>query len=301
MAVFRPAGRRLWRAIRHRRAWVRSKIVYHRGPKTLVGAREPIFICGTGGSGTRAVAALLRELDCFIGGNLNLAMDSRDMGAFQRAWLGLYLDPSRRSMLERTPEPMANALEQALIRHRSAIAHPGALWAVKNPRSILLLPYLRARFPGMCVIHVVRDGRDMAFASNKKQFENFGHLLIPDQDNCGPLPVRLARFWSVTNIQAASLGAGLMAGHYLRVRLEDLCRDPAGSAAALASWIGNDEPDLAAAASVIRRPPSLGRWRAEDAEVIAEIESAGGLGLEAFGYFDDSHRESAAITPERPG
>ena len=40
----------------------------------------PIIIFGTGGSGTRVVAEIIREAGCFLGSNLNKALDNQDFG-----------------------------------------------------------------------------------------------------------------------------------------------------------------------------------------------------------------------------
>ena len=42
----------------------------------------PVVVFGTGGSGTRVVADILRQSGCFIGNNLNRALDNQDFGFF---------------------------------------------------------------------------------------------------------------------------------------------------------------------------------------------------------------------------
>ena len=51
----------------------------------------------------------------------------------------------------------------------------------KNPRSMFLLPFFDSYFPALKFIHIVRDGRDMAYSKNQNQLHKHGSTLL-DQD-----------------------------------------------------------------------------------------------------------------------
>ena len=57
-------------------------------------------------------------------------------------------------------------------------AAPGAAWAFKKPDLMNLLPFLLAAFPKMQVLHVVRDGRDMAFSHNHAPLRKYSTCLL---------------------------------------------------------------------------------------------------------------------------
>src|SRR3954471_11566351 len=56
-------------------------------PYPLVAMRDdPVVIGGTGGSGTRVVARMLRTAGVFMGGRLNSADDALDLAEFDWTW-----------------------------------------------------------------------------------------------------------------------------------------------------------------------------------------------------------------------
>ena len=113
---------------------------------------EPGVIGATGGSGTRVLAAVVRRGGMFVGSDLNRSLDALDFAAFFDRWVG------RGSSRPRRP-PSCGRSSPA-----STTEAGGQPWGWKEPRSVYLLPFLAAELPGLRFLHVVRDGRDMAFS-----------------------------------------------------------------------------------------------------------------------------------------
>ncbi|BCW93430.1 MAG: hypothetical protein KatS3mg007_1324 [Thermoanaerobaculum sp.] len=51
-------------------------------------------------------------------------------------------------------------------------------WGWKEPRSIYLLPFWNELMPSLRFIHVIRDGRDMAFSANQNQLRKHGKCIL---------------------------------------------------------------------------------------------------------------------------
>jgi hypothetical protein len=179
-------------------------------------------------------------------------------------------------------EEFERAFRPAVDVHLAA-RPPQSPWGWKTPRSLYLLPFLDRRLPGLRFLHVVRDGRDMAFSSNQLQLTAFGGILLgPEHDGLGA-PERSIALWSRANCAAADFGERELGPRYARVRFEDLCRDPVGEAEAILRFFGLDPSVAAVAHTEVESPASIGRWR-EHPELHASLARHGAEGLARFGY-----------------
>lgn len=258
-------------------------LVWHTGT-SLDDAEPPVFVGATGGSGTRIVARMLHQAGVFLGSDLNEAWDSLPWSTFYRRWIPVYHGWSGQRMTALQRSRMDRACKAAAIRHRAAMGRPSDPWAVKNPRCIYLLAYLAEMWPGMRFVHVVRDGRDMAFSANQSQVACYYEHVVGTRDN-PPMPVRAIRLWNRINLEAHQVGGRLLADRYLCVRLEDLCRDSLRTAQSLFRFIAVPSEPTAAAA-LVTPPPTLQRWRQQEPSLVEQVAAAGQPALRQFGYID---------------
>lgn len=266
------------------RARLAAFVSYIRGPKSLSDARDPVFIGGTGGSGTRVVASLTEQAGYFIGTYLNRSLDSLEMNRFCNNWLHQHLAAARSELPSKKQAAMDRDLDRALIRHRSATPAADAPWALKHPRTVLMLPYLYARHPGMRFIHVIRDGRDMAFSGNTTQVDLYGDLVVPNTDSRQSSVENAIQFWAHSNLQTKWFAEESLPERYLRIRFEDLCADPETEIRRLFVWLSGRDEGAQAAGAIVKSPKSIGRWRTEGDSLVERITRIGAEALEAFGY-----------------
>ena len=256
----------------------------------------PVVIFGTGGSGTRAIQVLADRAGYFMGTNLNRPGDSLDIGQFMRRWLNRYLVESK--WVERMwrgsdeagfghPRAMATDFRATIEEHRAAIPDPDAPWGWKAPRTILIFPFVHEIYPAMRAVHLVRDGRDMAYSRNQNQVRAHGRKLLGRADRGLPRPLTSVLFWARVNLAAANYGTRFLGANYLRLRYEDVCADPGGAAVELVEFLDCPAPReemRQIAAEVVHASTSIGRWKEQDPAEIAELERVGGDALTAFGY-----------------
>lgn len=247
--------------------------------------KDPLIIGALGGSGTRVVARIVRQMGCFIGRNLNASEDALDFVSFYDRWINpfsAYRLKEGRLDLDR----MGLDFSDCVIQHRAPLRNREQNWGWKEPRSIYLLPFFHRIFPEMKFIQVVRDGRDMAFSGNQNQLRLHGAAMLDEKDAARPQPVQTARLWQRVNLLAAEYGETRLKAHYLMLRFEDLCNDPAGAIDQLQKFLTPSRmSDLSAIRSEIVPPPTIGRWRAcEDAALLREIQAAARRGLARFNY-----------------
>ena len=238
------------------------------------------MIGATGGSGTRVVARMARRAGMYIGGEgLNESEDPLYIADFYDRWLNEWV-PSRDVAAERRQELLED-LRDTVARHVAGLERPRR-WGWKEPRSMYLIPLFDRYLPNLRFLHVVRDGRDMALSTNQNQLRKHGSLAGLPREGLSPAAQSIA-LWAWGNSEAARYGRESLGERYLRIRFEDLCREPEDAAARVLDFFELDgDPRVLAEEVVV--PASLGRWRAEDPTLIAELERVAEPALEELGY-----------------
>jgi hypothetical protein len=243
----------------------------------------PNVIGATGGSGTRVVAGIARDAGMYIGERLNAYEDALDMADYLDRWINPYVGREDGDLPEALAGPMTDGLRAFVERHCARIPPEARRWGWKEPRSIYVLPFLRARMPSLRFLHFVRDGRDMALSENQNQLVKHGKAVLGGERISRRRPVRSIALWSRANCDAADYCERELGDAYLRVRFEDLCAEPAATVAGILGFFGL-EGDAEQFASAVRPPSTLGRWQAKGDRLVGELERVGGEGLRRFGY-----------------
>jgi Sulfotransferase family len=250
-------------------------------------ASSPLIIGATGGSGTRVVARIVQRAGYNLGTYVNEANDALALRPFHDRWINRFLHAqnagSELSQFER--EQMTREFQIALARHIAPNKESGSHWGWKAPRSIYLLPFFRTQFPDLKFIHVLRDGRDMAFSKNQNQLQKHGALVLERRERWFyPKPVRSVLLWARINLGAAEFAERQLGRNYFAVRFEDLCHQPVETTAGLLRFLNAQFDPESIARSEILAPESIGRWRAHSDRLISKMTAAGEIALRKFSY-----------------
>jgi hypothetical protein len=281
--------------------------------------RYPVGVGGVGGSGTRVVAAVLRELGYHLGEDLNDPLDNlwftllfkrRGMltgevtdTEFDRCWdvfeaamtgrddargsgwgdVPAYLETLvRDGRSQLAPAWLAERADTLLAALRSRRA-PGGPWAWKEPNSHLVLDRLARRVPGLRFVLVMRNGLDMAWSANQNQPAFWEGLILP-RDAVAPGPPQRAAlaYWCAAHRRVLALGRA-MGERFHTMNFDRLCAAPAGEIAALFDFLGADADAgaLARLSGIVQSPPSIGRYRSRPLEDFdpADVEYVRSLGF----------------------
>ncbi len=251
-----------------------------------------MIIGATGGSGTRAVARIVQQAGMWIGTNLNVSVDAVDFGLYSNRWIDPFLqgtDRWRLPLADGDRDAMVADLAPLLRTHLEPLTEPEHLgrwtaWGWKEPRSMYLLPFWDALFPGLRFLHVVRDGRDMAFSSNQNQLLKHGATMLGEEDGGQPEAVRSIALWGRANTLVTAYAAARLRGRYLRIRFEDLCARPDDTVAAVLDFFGLPATAAPLATELVVPPDTLGRWRNADPRLLAALHRVAGSALARLGY-----------------
>lgn len=262
------------------------------------GAPGPLVIFATGGSGTRALATVARRAGYFMGSNPNRAGDSTDVARFLARWLANYLtssgwldDAARGRAVERDARldpAMVEDFRETIEAHRAEQPRSEPRWGWKAPRTMFVLPFVDAVQPGVRFVHLIRDGRDMAYSGNQRQLRGQGERVLEASDLELPRPVQSITLWARANLAAARYGERHMGDRYLRLEFERLCSEPEATLSRFLGFLGDEESSgmnaSALADELIEAPPSIGRWREQPSDEVARVEQAGAEALRELGY-----------------
>ena len=237
---------------------------------------DPTIIGGTGGSGTRVVAQILMGAGVFMGAQVSDIGDAIPISRLCDLWANVF---AAREKILREQEtaalypPMARCLAAALKDHWGD-EPPGRSWGWKAPRSLYLLPFFHSQLPQLRFVHLVRDGRDIAFSQNQAQLNKHGLIYLSPKERRQRVSVRSLALWNRINLAVAEYGEREMGDRYMRIRFEDLCAEPASVVRRLLDFV-ELEADVETAARLVEQPTSIGRWKQAEDRVVLKFEQYG--------------------------
>ena len=237
----------------------------------------PVVVVGSDGSGTRVVAKALSLMGVTMlverALYTQMDLDGSDAGVHFTSTIRALLAAAHSSVYDPLSLPTAaRSSAQGLVRPFAALlARCGCasrhglgrrLWGFKKPDCMNLVPSLREALPGLQLVHVVRDGRDMAFSKNTAGVSKYASSLFA-AEACGTqgsracsearrfqslqMPAQSIAVWQKLNLDLALWAEARSSGRdawYHRLRIEDISIDGSDrqialpALAALASFAG---------------------------------------------------------------
>jgi hypothetical protein len=195
--------------------------------------------------------------------------------------------PSVADTLDAIQRDDFHGIVEALMRTWAA-SQGKSRWGEKTPQHTFCWRAISAGFPGLQVVHLIRDGRDVALSYRAAHF--------------GPKHVYpLARRWRNYLAAAEEARATLGDQVFLQVRYEDLVTDPERELRRICRFLGEEfAPSMLAFhrgrnfhvdqrnAQNLQRPvmtDNIGRWRTGlTAREVRIFEALAGTYLERYGY-----------------
>ena len=157
-------------------------------------------------------------------------------------------------------------------------------WGWKDPCTFIYLKQLKACFPHMKYIHVIRHGLDMAFSANDWHLHHWGWLfgLEPPQKE-QEYPSAQLRLWNLANRHTVRTAQEILGENFLLVRFEDVCLNTETTAKTILDFLGvvPDSNLLNEFIGMVIVPESLYRYKQKDINMFDSVDVDG---IERFGY-----------------
>jgi hypothetical protein len=106
-------------------------------------------------------------------------------------------------------------------------------WGDKTPYYVLHMTKLLEWFPDAQIIHIIRDGRDVALSLFGRRHD-FGVYNV----------YHAAKYWQQYVEVGCETGAQLESNVYMEVRFEDILNDPTGSFKKICAFLGEEYNDI---------------------------------------------------------
>lgn len=271
----------------------RDLILRQTGHPQQTSAKPLVAIGGVGGSGTRLVAAIVRELGVDIGFDLNDALDNltftllfkdvaiealddegfaRRAGILSRVMTGVPLASADRILVESLAEasrpsfgPQQHSREWLKERASRVVQaatgpRPGS-WGWKEPNTHVVLPRLLRVFPGLRYVHVVRNGLDMALSRNQNQLRLWGSAWLGRSVEATPRD-SLA-YWCVVHRRIQEIGRN-MGERFMWLDYDWLCAEPQEGVARIATFLSREIADPDTLHALVKPQETSGRGACHD-------------------------------------
>lgn len=234
----------------------------------------PILIGGVGGSGTRLVADIIKQMGVSIGNNLNASNDYMTVAPYF---------PTMRDLLKSRTEDNAAQIDQQILGIMESFipeiykdnpdATSGRPWGWKIPANFYFIPYLKVIFPDLKYIHTIRNGLDMAFSNNQNQLKNWGDYFGIDLTE-GPIEKASLEYWIQGNKLALTNRRALGNEHFTIVNYDSLCKNPAPTLHTLNNFLNIIDINVNDIISLISCPDTQGRYKSNDCSVFTKSQLA---------------------------
>jgi hypothetical protein len=225
------------------------------------GYRPPIIVFNKSHSGSRFLARLLESAGVFMGSHLNESHDSLDILEVVE-YLVTHYYPDYSALWDPRPGPdlkFSRLLRSVFEKHLEGLnGDTGRLWGWKLCETVYALPVLDYCFPGARFIHLIRDGRDVAFCDHRAPDDPFWRKVYFNTEHIRTFSgLRLTRqayrrqsyvFNAIHWVNSVSTGrnfGAMLRERYVEIRYEDLCRNFVPTATRLFEAIGIDAGEQA--------------------------------------------------------
>ena len=291
-ASSRPPALRASKPPFYRNVWVRHPVnpLLPLGREKVERLRqmEPCVVMGRGHSGTRVVAWMCHHLGIEMGVAAGVPSGDPFDGSFKRHMRIVATHSLEARSTEETRYLVRNRFQRAVDGFHRRMDPAGPRWGWKFPESYLTGPYVAETFPHARYLHLLRDGRDVAFKRHLTDVSE--HRLargILRRQGALALPHHLqaALSWSFQVELFESFRQTLSPNQILTIRYEDLVDRPQKTADLVAGFLRVEMTD-ACRAYLDREVTAahVGEFRSQDEDEVREVEQLIGPTLRSLGY-----------------
>ncbi len=255
--------------------------------KKFLAGEEVVIIMGRGHSGTRVMTRICECLGVNVGATGELKTgDTTDL-KFTRTIKKVATHDIDCNFTNERKSWLQNRFDRAVSKYYQGL-DSREVWGWKFPETYLIGPYVRDTFPKARYIHLLRDGRDLAFKKHLTDDPNrklgkvlLSHLGAMDK----PHHIQAALSWEYQVNAWAAFAETLPEGSVIDFRFEDILRTPRESVAQLTEFLGLEMTEACDEFLTNELDTSKARQHREnDPKQVSEVIDVIGDSLKAYGY-----------------
>ncbi len=269
----------------------------------------PIVVFNKSHSGSRVLATLLEAHGIHMGSHLNVSHDSISLLPLVEHFVNTYY-PNYAPLWtrERWPGPSEELVIKCFAEHL-ACYDGHCRWGWKLCETTFIIPVIAAIFPAARMIHLLRDGRDVAFCDhvapvrpfwrkvyfNNDRISQWRGLSLTNREYDCRSHIYNSLHW-LNSVEVGRAYGQMLQERYVEVRYEDLCTDFGNTSRRVLAFCGVAERDdaLQQCASTIH-VESVGKFksrsRRKQRDVMRLIEPT----LLSLGYVHVARRRGFRI------
>ncbi|MEK6248873.1 MAG: sulfotransferase [Planctomycetales bacterium] len=250
-------------------------------------AESPVVVMARGHSGTRVLAWALQKLGIRMG-----ASEQVPTGDVQDQRFSRTIKRVCRATLHQSPTAdvrggLLRVFQRSVIGYLEWLGEDRSLWGWKFPESYLIPNYIAATFPNARYIHLVRDGRDIAFKHHLTDDPNrrlgrklLKHLAALDL----PHHVQAAMSWDFQMQRYDQFRTSALPAVHT-ISFESLCQDPIATMQGVCQFLRcpMNAPCRDYLSSVIN-PGKVAQYRQHDLIEVTEAEAVMTASMSRYGY-----------------
>jgi hypothetical protein len=266
----------------------------------FAGLPPPIVVFNKSHSGSRLLARLLSSQGVHIGGDLNGSADALSLlPLVQHLVTAYYPDYAPLWSASRWPAETEELALECFERHLAG--HDGhSRWGWKLCETTFILPVIAAIFPQAKFIHLIRDGRDVAFCDHVAPVQPFWRKVYFNDDRIAEWRglsltnrgydvashIYNALHW-INSVEVGRCYGAMLHERYIEIRYEDLCRDFAQTSSRILAFC-DLSPDEAALRQVEAKVSlaSIGKFRSQPLRKQRQVMRLIEPNLLSLGYLD---------------
>lgn len=241
----------------------------------FLSALQPVMLMGRGHSGTRVLSVVCMHLGIQLG--TSTTTGDADDRTFTRTIKKIATRNFTSGSLNHVRKKELICFQNAVLKYYKNISSPQTLWGWKFPETYLICDYIAQTFPHARYIHLVRDGRDLAFKKHltddpkrKLGKKLLGHINAMDL----PHYLQAAMSWAFQVDRFDEFRKTLNSNQVLDIKFEDICREPMVAMQAVCEFL-NIPMTERYEGHIIKQLDlnKIAQYKNEDPAKIREIES----------------------------
>jgi hypothetical protein len=254
----------------------------------LLAGQTPVVLMGRGHSGTRVLAWICTHLGIALGTSEDLATGDAEDEQFTEEIKAVALHDLGSKSDGKLQERALRRFQKAVAGYYERLGRPAGWWGWKFPETYLITPYIAATFPRARYLHLVRDGRDLAFKHHLTDDprRKLGRTLLREAGALDlPHHLQAAISWAFQVDRFDAFRAHLPPAQVFDVKFEQLCEQPAEQTARLCAFL--NLPLTESCRTYLRDEINTGKirqYREADPQLVREVEQRVAPTLRRYGY-----------------